>query len=322
MLSKYLDPKNDFAFKKVFGEEKHKRIPIAFLNAVFNLQGQDTIVDLEFLNPIQSPEISARKESVVDVLVRDQNDSKYIIEMQVAKIEGFEKRAQFYAAKTYCSHFNVGAEYNHLKKVVFLAITSYIVFPDKPDYKSDHVILDNKTYQNDLKDFSFTFVELPKFTKTIDELESIEEKWYYFLKHANESNDVEGLADNAAIKEAYEIIERVNWTEKDFLEYERVAMAMADARGALMAAEKSGLEKGEKLGLEKGEKLGLEKGEKLGLEKGEKLGLEKGEKLGLEKGHHEKIAIGRKLLEKGFTMKEVMEITGLSVQQLDQKIFQ
>ena len=72
MLSRYLDPKNDLSFKKVFGEEKHKRIPIDFLNAVFNLKGDHQIVDLEFLNPHQPPEIAARKESLIDVLVRDQ----------------------------------------------------------------------------------------------------------------------------------------------------------------------------------------------------------------------------------------------------------
>jgi len=125
MISRYLDPKNDCAFKKIFGQEKHKRIPIAFLNAVYHLKGEDKIVDLEFLNPIQPPEIAARKESIIDLMVRDQKGSKYVIEMQVAKIEGFEKRAQYYAAKTYCTHFNVGGEYTDLKRIIFLAITSY-----------------------------------------------------------------------------------------------------------------------------------------------------------------------------------------------------
>ncbi len=190
MIKKYLDPKNDLAFKKIFGEEKHKNIPISFLNAVFNLEGVDRIEDLEFLNTVQPPEVEARKESIVDVLVRDKRGVKYIVEMQVAKIEGFEKRAQYYAAKTYCSHFNVGGPYGELKKVIFLAITSYEVFPDKPDqYKSDHVILDRESHQHDLKDFYFTFVELPKFTKKEHELTTLEDKWYYFLKHAEESGE-------------------------------------------------------------------------------------------------------------------------------------
>ena len=252
MISKYLDPKNDLAFKKVFGEEKHKRIPIAFLNAVFNLQAGDEIVDLEFLNTIQPPEVQARKESVVDVLVRDQKGTRYIVEMQVAKVEGFEKRAQFYAAKTYCSHFNKKNPYADLKKVVFLAITSYVAFPKKSNYKSDHIILDNKTLENDLEDFYFTFVELPKFNKSISELETMEDKWYYFLKHAEESNNIDAaLASNPEIKEAYGVLEQVRWSEKELLAYDRVAMGVLDTLGALSAARKEGLEEGEKQGIAK-----------------------------------------------------------------------
>ncbi|WP_432466033.1 PD-(D/E)XK nuclease family transposase [Candidatus Cardinium hertigii] len=86
---------------------------------------------------------------------------------QVAPQEGFEKRAQYYASKAYCRQLNagqeVGARYQDLKGVIFIAITDYIVFPEKKDYLSNHVILDSKTYARDLKDFSFTFIELPKF---------------------------------------------------------------------------------------------------------------------------------------------------------------
>ncbi|MBI3259514.1 MAG: Rpn family recombination-promoting nuclease/putative transposase [Ignavibacteriae bacterium] len=164
MLYRYLDPKNDLVFRKIFGTEKHKGIPMDFLNAVFALKGKERIVDLEFLNPRQAPEIEARKESIVDVLVQDQKGTKFIVEMQVAKVEGFEKRAQYYAAKTYCAHFGKGKKYQDLTKVVF---------PKKERYKSDHVILDNHSYEHDLKDFSFTFVELPKFTKTEKELKLI-----------------------------------------------------------------------------------------------------------------------------------------------------
>lgn len=231
------------AFKKIFGEEKNKSIPISFLNAVFNLTEGETIVDLDFITTIQSPEIEARKESTVDVIVSDQSGCKYIIEMQVAKIEGFEKRAQYYAAKAYCSNFNSGSPYKELKKIVFLAITVYTLFPNKDEYKSDHVILDNKTYERDLKDFSFTFVELPKFTKTIEELETLEEKWYYFLKHAEESNTIDQkLAADPEIKKAYDVVDRFHWTEQELLAYDRIAMAIADQLGALAASRNEGIQ--------------------------------------------------------------------------------
>ena len=245
MLSRYLDPKNDLSFKKVFGEEKHKRIPIDFLNAVFNLTGDHQIIDLEFLNPHQPPAIAARKESLIDVLVRDHRGVKFIVEMQVAKVEGFEKRAQFYAAKTYCTHFGREKKYHDLTKVVFLAITDYIVFPKKDRYKSEHVILDNHTYENGLKDFSFTFVELPKFIKTIDQVRTIEDKWYYFLKHADESNEIsEVLSQHPEIKEAYDVLDRYHWTEEELQYYDKLIMNEADLHGTLEAAKKEGKEEG------------------------------------------------------------------------------
>lgn len=282
MSTRYLDPKNDLAFKKVFGAEKHKRIPIDFLNAVFHLEGKNRIVSLEFLNTKQPPEIEARKESIVDVLVEDQAGVKYIIEMQVAKVEGFEKRAQYYAAKTYCAHFGRGKKYYDLKKVVFLAITDYIVFPNKKGYKSDHIILDSASYEHDLKDFYFTFVELPKFNKSLEELTTIEDKWYYFLKHADESKDIEQfLSHHPEIKEAYEILDRYYWSESELQWYDKLIMNVADAQGIIDAAKTEGREEGRKEGRKEGEM-------------------------------EIKLKIARAMFEKGLPIDEIASLTSLS----------
>ena len=259
MFSKYLDPKNDLAFKKIFGEGKHKNIPISFLNAVLRLEGKDQILDLEFINTVQPPAIQCQKESIVDVLVKDQKGNRYIVEMQVSKTPGFEKRAQYYAAKTYSSSLNGGDPYSHLKEIVFLAVTSYVVFPNKSDYKSEHVILDKKTYEQDLKDFSFTFVELPKFTKKEEELKTIEDQWYYFFKHAAESNQIiPALASTSEICDAYDIVERFSWTEQELRSYDNNMMALRDARSRLEGAREEGREAGREEGRAEGREEGRE----------------------------------------------------------------
>ena len=286
MSTRYLDPRNDLAFKKVFGAEKHKCIPIDFLNAVFHLEGPHKIVSLEFLNTKQEPAIEARKESIVDVLVEDQSGVKYIVEMQVAKVEGFEKRAQYYAAKTYCSHFGIGKKYHDLRKVVFLAITDYVVFPKKENYKSDHVILDNVSHENDLKDFYFTFVELPKFTKSLQELKTIEDKWYYFLKHADESKDIERvLSNHPEIKEAYEILDRYHWTEGELQYYEKLIMSVADAHGMIDAAKTEARQEGRQEGMQEG----------------------------IKQGH---INVAKSMLAKGFSVDQVVIATSLSAEEI------
>ncbi|MFP3031082.1 MAG: PD-(D/E)XK nuclease family transposase, partial [Wolbachia sp.] len=76
------------------------------------------------------------------------------------KIQGFEKRAQYYAAKAYSRQADKGDQYHNLKEIIFIAIADCILFPNKSEYKSDHVMLDKDSYEHDLKDFYFTFIEL------------------------------------------------------------------------------------------------------------------------------------------------------------------
>ncbi|MBX9890005.1 MAG: Rpn family recombination-promoting nuclease/putative transposase [Amoebophilaceae bacterium] len=167
MIERFLDPKNDFAFKKIFGTKKNKDILIHFLNDVLVLPDHAKVKNVVFLPNVQYPEIASKKESIVDIICTDHLGRKHIVEMQVAKNKGFQKRAQYYAAKAYSGQINKGEAYSTLKEVIFLAIANFVMFPDKTSYKSDHIILDKETYAQDLKDFSFTFLALPKFKKLI-----------------------------------------------------------------------------------------------------------------------------------------------------------
>ena len=144
--------------------------------------------------------------------------------MQVAKEKGFEKRAQYYASKAYISQANNGGAYHDLKEVIFLAISNFVMFPQKSAYKSDHVILDKKSLENDLKDFSFTFLELPKFNKDIDHFSNMTEKWAYFFKHAESTttDDMEKLIGNDEIIErAYKELDRIGWNDVELLTYDQ-----------------------------------------------------------------------------------------------------
>ncbi len=80
-LSKFLDPKNDISFKRIFGTEKNKDILIHFLNDILGFTGKSTIQDIEFLSTIQDPDIASKKQSIVDVLCRDENGLQVIVEM-------------------------------------------------------------------------------------------------------------------------------------------------------------------------------------------------------------------------------------------------
>lgn len=224
MFTKFLDPKNDVAFKKIFGSEKNKDILIHFLNDMLTFRGKSPIQDVTFLKTNQDPEIAAKKTSIVDILCQDEKGNQYIVEMQVAKQKGFEKRALYYASKAYISQMVAGGTYEDLKEVIFLALTDFEMFPNRKAYKSEHVILDKETHDHHLKDFSFTFFELPKFHKKMDELTTIVEKWMYFFKHAEDTSEQDLpniIGDDKIIERAYAELNRFFWNDIEIRTYEQ-----------------------------------------------------------------------------------------------------
>jgi predicted transposase/invertase (TIGR01784 family) len=223
-ITKFLNPKNDYAFKRIFGTKKNQDILIHFINDILGFSGKESIKSVEYLQTDQDPEIAAAKQSAVDVMCTDELGRQYIVEMQVAKGEGFEKRAQYYAAKAYSRQLMKKDRYVNLKEIIFVAITNFVMFPNKVAYKSNHVILDKKTYSQDLKDFSFTFIELPKFKKSIDQLQGMDEKWAYFFKHAEETSEEELsqiIGSDAVMKRAYDELNRFSWTQAELNTYEQ-----------------------------------------------------------------------------------------------------
>jgi len=255
-IFKFLDPKNDVAFKKVFGSEKHKDILIHFINDILELKGNNQIEDVEYLSPIQDPEIASKKQSIVDVLCKDKNGVQIIVEMQIALTKGFQKRAQYYAAKAYSRQLNSGQEedgiYQNLKEVIFIAIADCIIFPDKSEYKSDHVILDKNNYDHDLQDFSFTFIELPKFKKDkIEELSNIVEKWCFFFKNAAKTSEEDLkklIGSDLVIEQAYDALSQFNWSEKELVAYDQEIKRIRDNIAALDYQYDKGIEKGIAIG--------------------------------------------------------------------------
>ena len=247
MLDRFLDPKNDIAFKKIFDKEKNKDILIHFLNDVILFAGKRPICSVTFLPAVQDTETVSQKVSIVDILCKDDEGCSYIVEMQVAKTKGFEKRAQFYASRAYCTQATRGDKYHDLKEVIFLAIADYVMFPEKKKYKSDHIILDRETYEQDLKDFSFTFIELPKFNETLAELSSFQEKWCYFFRNVEETppEELDKLLDQEPIfKKAYQELDRAYWTAEELRSYDQAEKRTKDYIASLDQKFDEGKEEG------------------------------------------------------------------------------
>lgn len=236
---KFADIKNDVAFRKIFGNEKKTQILISFLNAVLQLEGKERIVAVVIENPYQFPRIAGEKSSIIDVRATEEGGRQFVIEMQVASPDGFDKRVQYYASRDYSLQISSGEDYINLKPTIFIGILNFRYFSGS-EYLSYHSILDESTYENKLKDIRFAFIELPKFQKSESDLSSLIDKWTFFIKHAPSLEMIPTNVDDEGLREAYLDADRHKWNKADLIAYDNSSIAVQDERGKLAAAENKG----------------------------------------------------------------------------------
>ena len=227
---KFVDVKNDVAFRKIFGNENRKEVLISFLNAVLQLQKNSKILDVDILTPYQIPELRGGKVTIVDVKAKDQNGKTYIVEMQVAELEGFDKRVLYYASKSYSAQIHRGDDYEKLKPTFFIGILDFIA-TGNPSFINRHILTDAETNEHFIKDIEFNFIELPKFTKTAAELETIIDQWVYFIKNAENIEIIPENTDDKGLISAYEDANKHNWTQAELDAYDYVFRREQDERG-------------------------------------------------------------------------------------------
>lgn len=266
---RFLDVKTDFAFKKVFGSERSKPLLINFLNAILDYTGDYAITDLTIIDPYQAPVIKGMKDTFVDVKAILANGNTVIIEMQVLNVEGFEKRVLYNAAKTYAAQLDKGEQYTLLNPVIALTFADFVMFPDQTETLSRYKLLETQTlahYSESLPrffgyDVELIFIELPKFTLSLEQLSTIHDKWIYFVKNAGKLNYIpDALMQEASINEAFSIANKAGLSQTELEAQEKRHDFIRLQRGSIEKALHDGLVQGEAKGLAKGLEQGLAEG--------------------------------------------------------------
>ncbi len=238
---KFVDVTNDVAFRKIFGNEQKSAPLISFLNAALELEGDKRVVAVKLANPNLFPRIAGEKASVLDVRATDQAGRKFVVEMQVAAQDGFDKRVQYYLSRDYSMQINKGDDYPLLNPAYFIGILDF-EFTKNGHYHTRHLILDKATNEHLLKDIEFSFVELPKFRLELDELVTPIDKWAYFIKHAEELNFIPEYAnEDDGLKTAFVEADKHNWTKEDLIAYDNASIAEQDERARVSYAVRMGV---------------------------------------------------------------------------------
>ncbi len=311
MEGKYLNPKADVTFKKVFGE--HEDLVMSLLNALLPLDEGKRIEHVEYLPAELVPENPGKKNSVVDVRCRETGGRHFIVEMQMNWNNEFQQRIILNASKAIVKQLDKGEDYTLLQPVYSLNLINDCGFDAGPDeFYHDYAIVNVEHTDRIIEGLRFVFVELPKFKP-----QSVKEKkmavlWLRFLTEIDRDTKEAPaeLLENPDTNKALQILEKSAYTEAQLYAYEYYWDAVVNERVAIRGGFKKGFSQGLAEGLAEGRAEGRAEGHAAGMAEGHAAGMAEGHAAGVEENKREN---ARRMKADGLPPELIAKYTGLSV---------
>ena len=323
-MSKYLDPKADITFKKVFGE--HPDLLKSLLNALLPLEPGHEIDSLEYLPAELIPRTPLTKFSIVDVRCKDNYGRQFIVEMQMEWNSEFTHRVLYNASKTYVMQLDAGMHYDSIQPVYSLNLINDIYEKDDDNFYHHYQMTEKNNPHHVIEGIHLLFFELPKFKpQTITE-KKMQVLWLRFLTEINGGTKQAPaeLLENAEVNKALTIVEESAFSDVELDLYDRFIDAIrweltkkrSYARN-LEKAKEQALAEGLAEGRAKGMAEGREEGREEGLAEGRAEGLAEGREEGLAEGREEeKREIARNLKKNGLSADVIAKCTGLTLEEI------
>jgi predicted transposase/invertase (TIGR01784 family) len=280
LKDKYVNPLTDFGFKKLFGSEPNKILLIDFLNQI--LPERHQIQDLSYSRNEHFGSNEIDRKAVFDLYCVSASGERFIVEMQKAKQNYFKDRSVYYSSFPIQEQALAGDWDYKLNPVYTVGILDFIFDDHKNENELLHFVeLKNQKCEVFYDKLKFIYIELPKFNKTEEELETHFDKWLYVLKHLSKLQDRPRALQERIFSRLFEAAEIAKFTPQEREAYEESLKYYRDLKNVVDTSHEEGIEKGMVKGIEK-----------------------------------EKYAISKILKEKGMPDTEISEITGLSMDEI------
>jgi predicted transposase/invertase (TIGR01784 family) len=234
---RFIDPKIDFAFKKIFGSSESKDILISFLNAIL-YEAQPLIEDLEIIDSQPENPTLGAQETRLDVKATINGDRIALVEIQLINVPSFGNRVLYNAAKSYSQQLTGKDRYERLKTVISLKIADFEMFENEPEFMS-RFVFQEKEQQFECPDteIELVFIELPKFSKELAALETTADQWIYFIKNTSTLETVpETLSAVPEIQKAFKIAREDNFSQEELKELQKQELWIEDQQIAIEIA--------------------------------------------------------------------------------------
>ena len=280
---KYLDPKADLTFKKIFGN--HPKRLISLLNALLPLSEEEQIHEIKYLPTELVPENNSYRYAITNILCTDAKSNKFCVVIRIEWSDAFQQRVQFLASELYVNPAIKQVKYFAQYPTYSLNLINDIFAHDTPDFIHNYRIVHDKDSNKVIEGLHFTFIELPKFTP-----HSIADKrmmvlWLRFLTEINsDTKEIPAdLLNDPEIGKAVEELEISGFSDAELWAYDKFWDSVSVERTLIDDSYQKGIEKG------------------------------------IEKSMNQRsLEIARKMLAKGMDEAMVMDMTGLTAEEIKQ----
>ncbi len=301
---KYINPLTDFGFKKLFGSEPNKDLLIDFLNQILP---DRQISDLTYASNEHFGSLESDRKAIFDIYCKGDDGERFIVEMQKAKQNYFKDRSVFYASFPIQEQAQKKAWDFKLEPVYSVGILDFVFEDHKQQDDLLHVVeLKNQQCEVFYDKLKFVYLELPKFSKSADQLETQFDKWLYVFTHLWKLQDRPAELRERVFEKLFEIAEIAKFSEEEREAYEESLKNYRDIKNVVDTAREEGLETGRLEGRIEGRLEGRIEGRLEGRIEGR-----------LEGRLEEKLVIARRMRAQGLTDSDIQQFTGLSGEELE-----
>ncbi|MDR1022813.1 MAG: Rpn family recombination-promoting nuclease/putative transposase [Prevotellaceae bacterium] len=254
----YINPLTDFGFKKIFGD---KKLMIAFLNDI--LQPEERITALSYVPTEQLGNEESERKAVYDLLCTNKKGESFLVEMQRAPQEFFVDRLLFYSSFLIRNQAVKGKKWNfNLKAVYVVSLLNFRLHIEGigEQHIVNRVYLTEETTHARFSDkLRFILIELPKFQKQVDELETNTDFWFFCLKNLMRLQNVPAAVKGQIFRRLFERAQIKKLTSEEMKAYHQSVLEYDDIVDALDFERRRSEKRGIALGEKRGIKMGVER---------------------------------------------------------------
>ncbi len=246
---KFINPFTDYGFKKLFGEEPNKDLLLDFLNELLKVE-QGKIVSINFIKSEQLGDTSIDRKAIFDLYCENERGEKFIVELQKTKQKFFKDRTVYYSTFPIREQAKLANWDFELKAVYTIAILDFVFDEDvdEPEkFRYDVKLQDidtNKIFYNKL---TFIYLEMPKFNKNVDELETRFDKWLYIIKNLSQLDKIPETLRESIFEKLFKTAEIAKFTPTQVRSYENSLKYYRDLKNSLDTAKEEGMLEGMKV---------------------------------------------------------------------------